>query len=226
LSIVYRARNKKTNKFYVGQYSGTLDARIKMHYWDCQRRDENGKLTHHHKMAKALRKYAKKDWEWTLLEVGLTTAEADKYEIHYIANYNSYFDGFNSTTGGKRGYTESVETKAKKSKSARKPKEDTSNFRTKQEETTKQKIGKANQKWITIDGVTYPSVGGAAKELDVDVSTIYYWEKAGTREIIRPSRKVRVDGIVYDTPAKAAKAIGVDKASVTYWLKTGKAIKA
>ena len=52
--IIYEAKNAITGKSYVGQTTTSLKLRIKRHY-NHSKRDDNH-------FARALRKYAKKDW--------------------------------------------------------------------------------------------------------------------------------------------------------------------
>lgn len=98
--LIYRAYNKITHKSYIGQTKFTLEHRKVGHYRSAWAK--NGSSTIH--FMKALRKYKQNDWDWTILDSRLSLEQLDDREIYRIAQFNTYKDGYNSTTGG-QGYT-------------------------------------------------------------------------------------------------------------------------
>lgn len=91
--IIYCARNIKNNKRYIGQTIKSLNARIKLHYYS-----ESCTLFH-----RALMKYEKEDWEWTVLDIGEAgqeLSEKEQYWIQYYDTYNNPDKGYNLTKGG------------------------------------------------------------------------------------------------------------------------------
>lgn len=89
--IIYKATNLVTNKIYIGQTKRSLHERIKGHYDTAI----NGKF----KFCKALRKYNKDDWKWEIIEEA-DIESLDTLEIKYIAKFDTYKNGYNSTLGG------------------------------------------------------------------------------------------------------------------------------
>jgi len=80
----------------------TLSRRRTRHYADM-----NDSTCHFHN---ALRKYKKSDWKWEVLFY-CEQADVSDYEIKVIALHDTYNNGYNSTTGGERGYKVSDETR-------------------------------------------------------------------------------------------------------------------
>ena len=96
MGIIYRARNIVTDKSYVGKTTYSLGHRISNHY-------AKSKQVNYH-FSKALRKYQKCDWEWSIL-CEAKDEDLDELEIFYIAKFDSYNNGYNSTLGGGGGST-------------------------------------------------------------------------------------------------------------------------
>lgn len=114
--------DKGIEKSYIGQtYLQTIEQRFgdngKGYTYDSKKENKEAD----HKFARAIRKYG---WDAFNHEVVLTieceTEEElifwlDEWEKWYIEKYNSFYNGYNSTTGGGRGKKDSEETKLKKS---------------------------------------------------------------------------------------------------------------
>lgn len=82
-------------KFYIGQ-TYDINKRWKEHM--------NEKYRSDYKVYRAMRKYAITLNCFSVEEDNiLTQEEADTKEIYYIEKYNSFYDGYNSTLGGKLG---------------------------------------------------------------------------------------------------------------------------
>ena len=90
--IIYRAFNRVSGKSYIGQTCSTLDRRKIEHYSDVKRK--------RYKFQNALNKYNKEDWVWTTL-IETEQYKLDYYERHFIKEFGSHKNGYNSTPGGK-----------------------------------------------------------------------------------------------------------------------------
>lgn len=88
--IIYLAKNTVSGKCYVGKTTRTLEQRKKEHYRDTIKED--------YKFGRALQKYKKTDWEWTVLaEVFLE--ELEENEIFFIKDLDTFKNGYNTLTG-------------------------------------------------------------------------------------------------------------------------------
>jgi group I intron endonuclease len=88
LNSIYKITNVITNESYIGETTKTLEQRFKEH---CQGRPS---LFHD-----ALKKYGKENFTIELLEI----TEDINAEETWIAHYDTYNNGYNSTKTGKRG---------------------------------------------------------------------------------------------------------------------------
>lgn len=107
--IVYKAVNKKNGKCYIGQTVKTLNERKSGHFTSVRKKDNS----YFHK---ALRKYGKENFEWSVLCECYTKEEMDEKEIYYIQELKSHVkegNGYNLTLGGggNLGWIPSEETK-------------------------------------------------------------------------------------------------------------------
>ena len=114
--------DKGVEKNYIGQvYNRTPKQRwgINGKGYTSQKR-EDGQLSY---FGKAIIKYGWDNFTHEVLEViECETLEElvltlDKLEIHYIEKYDSFYNGYNETTGGKNGYIVSETTKKRQSNS-------------------------------------------------------------------------------------------------------------
>lgn len=94
---LYIIKNTVNDKVYIGKTYNTIEQRFKEHKQDARRESRK-----HNKFQRAIRKYGEENFYIELLgqfEEGLLE---DK-EIEYIAKYDSYHNGYNSTLGGDSG---------------------------------------------------------------------------------------------------------------------------
>lgn len=103
IGIIYKCLCLNTNKVYIGQTSRSLEARMKEHIRESFNEYHPSYNYHFHR---AIRKYGKQNFEWSILET-IRTDNADNLqevlnslEIKYIQQYDSYYNGYNSTLGG------------------------------------------------------------------------------------------------------------------------------
>lgn len=99
-----------TDKWYIGQ---TIDeqGRFKRHIDDAINKKDN---THFHR---ALRKYGLENWVYCVLEDNVLKENLNLKEIEWIEYYDSFYNGYNLTTGGDTNYIVSEEYRRKLSES-------------------------------------------------------------------------------------------------------------
>lgn len=100
--IVYKATNKVNGKKYIGLTKRTLEDRIYRHVRESEKKDLH---TYNTPFKRAIRKYGIDNFEWEILEEGLTENEAYDLEKYYIEKYKTYYkfsnsNGYNATVGG------------------------------------------------------------------------------------------------------------------------------
>ena len=94
---LYIIRNTVNDKVYIGKTYNTIEQRFKEHKNDARRESRK-----HNKFQRAIRKHGEDNFYIELLgqfEEGLL----EEKEIEYIAKYDSYYNGYNSTLGGDSG---------------------------------------------------------------------------------------------------------------------------
>lgn len=106
--IIYRAYCLVTNKSYIGQTRQDFITRKRSHINESFNQNCQAYNYHFHK---AIRKYGIDSFEWSILEtIETSSIESlsnclDILEIKYIKVYDSFLNGYNSTTGGSATYT-------------------------------------------------------------------------------------------------------------------------
>src|SRR5208283_148386 len=112
MSIIYKITNTINGKIYIGQSKFSLDKRWKEHLRDYNRSYKNNHFYN------AIRKYGIDCWIFEVLEEVNDISNLNEAEMKWIEYYDTFNNGYNSTTGGDGGYIRSEETKEK----MRKPK--------------------------------------------------------------------------------------------------------
>lgn len=117
---IYIIRNTVNDKVYIGQTSQSVKERFTQHMKPSSR-----KLRGTYKIYNAIKKYGRDKFYVETLETGIAKEDIDRKEIEYIAKYDSFENGYNSTQGGdgktiakiedvelfKKLYTDGVELK-------------------------------------------------------------------------------------------------------------------
>lgn len=97
---IYKIENKINGKVYIGQ-SCNLQSRMLEHTYPSKYNNSN-KSSYNFPLYKAIRKYGIENFSFTIIEQ-CKLNELDEREIYWIAYYNSYYNGYNATLGGKTG---------------------------------------------------------------------------------------------------------------------------
>ena len=111
---VYRITNNVNGKLYFGLTKRNISERMKQHRYSANR---GAKFL----ISRAIKKYGWSCFSVDIIESGLTKDEACSMEIRLIKQSGScYENGYNMMPGGQVGISLRPETKARKSKSAKK----------------------------------------------------------------------------------------------------------
>ncbi len=94
MAYIYIIKNKINNKVYIGQTRKTIEARWKKHCQDMFRLD--------YLLYRAMRKYGVENFYIEEIEQ-CSPEQLNEREIYWIAYYNSFHNGYNSTLGGGGG---------------------------------------------------------------------------------------------------------------------------
>ena len=93
--FIYKATSKTTGKIYIGLSTQTLEKRISQH-----NSHAFGLQSEYH-FHRAIRKYGVDDFVYEIIEDNINDIEYLKQrEQYWIKQYNSYYEGYNSTLGG------------------------------------------------------------------------------------------------------------------------------
>ena len=97
-NVIYAYRKKSNNKIvYIGQTTN-LDTRHKQHTqydpFNINTREYN------YPLSRGIRKYGEQEYELIILEDNLSKDQLNDREKYWIQYYNTYFDGYNQSTGG------------------------------------------------------------------------------------------------------------------------------
>jgi len=98
-NVIYAYKKKSTNKIvYVGQTTN-LSERHKTHI-NYDPFNINCK-EYNYPLSRGIRKYGEAEYELIILEENVPLDKLDEQEIYWIAYYDTYFNGYNQSTGGK-----------------------------------------------------------------------------------------------------------------------------
>lgn len=127
-SIIYKITNQVTNKSYIGQTQQSLEIRWKQHIKDSNKSN--------FKFSRSIRKYGSECWKIEILESNLDPFFLNEREVYWISHFDTFKNGYNSTTGGTQRICFSEESLIKMSVAKR---------GTFHSEETKKKIGEASK---------------------------------------------------------------------------------
>ena len=116
---IYKITNLIAGKSYIGWTSKGVPQRWRQHVRAATKGGDNRKFYN------AIRKYGADVWDIIVLGTATDKAHACEIERKFIAEFNTYHNGYNSTTGGdgNRGMVMSVEANRKRSEALKgKPK--------------------------------------------------------------------------------------------------------
>jgi len=96
MGVIYKITNTITEKSYIGQTKHTAQYRWRQHIWESKHPDANQSR----KLNNAIIKYGEDLFEITTLLI-CDDIDLDEKEIEYIAQYDTFNNGYNLTSGGK-----------------------------------------------------------------------------------------------------------------------------
>jgi group I intron endonuclease len=108
-NIVYKVTNLINGRVYIGQTYKTLEKRNQEHFSDALYDFSKGITNQPFHLA--LMKYGEKFFHWEILKENLSIEEANTLETSFIKEFDSFNNGYNATTGGKKYWRHSDETK-------------------------------------------------------------------------------------------------------------------
>lgn len=92
---IYIIKNDINKKVYIGQTTMTVHERFMTHMKPSTAKQRSG-----YKLYMAVKKYGKEHFFVETLESNVPLEQLDMKEIQYIAKYDSFYNGYNSTKGG------------------------------------------------------------------------------------------------------------------------------
>ena len=97
-NVIYAYKKKSSNKIvYVGQ-TNNLDYRHKQHIKYDPYNPNNKE--YNYPLSRGIRKYGEDEYELIILEDDLLQDQLNEREIYWIKFYDTYFNGYNQSTGG------------------------------------------------------------------------------------------------------------------------------
>ena len=97
-NVIYAYKKKSSNKIvYVGQ-TNNLDYRHKQHIKYDPYNPNNKE--YNYPLSRGIRKYGEDEYELIILEEDLRQDQLNEREIYWIKFYDTYFNGYNQSTGG------------------------------------------------------------------------------------------------------------------------------
>ena len=104
MGFIYIIKNKINDKVYIGQTTNTVQYRFNQHLMNANFEYKTGHLYN------AMRKYGKENFYVETIEE-ISNELLDEREIYWIAYYDSFQNGYNSTIGGEgdKKYSEEEE---------------------------------------------------------------------------------------------------------------------
>lgn len=97
-NVIYAYKKKSSNKIvYVGQ-TNNLDYRHRQHIKYDPYNPNNKE--YNYPLSRGIRKYGENEYELIILEDNLRLDQLNDREIYWIKYYDTYFNGYNQSTGG------------------------------------------------------------------------------------------------------------------------------
>ena len=97
-NVIYAYKKKSSNKIvYIGQ-TNNLDYRHRQHIKYDPYNSNNKE--YNYPLSRGIRKYGENEYELIILEDNLRLDQLNDREIYWIKYYDTYFNGYNQSTGG------------------------------------------------------------------------------------------------------------------------------
>lgn len=98
MAIIYRISHKITNKAYIGASKNSIDKVKAMHIKDGRKYVSQ---SYSPSINWAIKQEGAKAFYWEILKDNIPSKELDYWETHFIAQYNTFHEGYNTTIDGK-----------------------------------------------------------------------------------------------------------------------------
>lgn len=99
MNVIYGYKKQSINKIvYVGQ-TNNLEYRHKQHIQYDPFNVNN--IEYNYPLSRGIRKYGEDEYQLIILEKDIPNDKLDEREIYWIKYYDTYFNGYNQSTGGK-----------------------------------------------------------------------------------------------------------------------------
>ena len=204
MALVYKITNEVTNKAYVGYTNLTLECRFDQHLKAAEKYEGSSR-----KLYNSIQKHGTDCWTAEALYDGLTVEQAKELEIKSIAEFDTYYNGYNSTLGGdgNNGIVMSDESNRKRSEALKGIAKDYDRMLGKMHtEETKQKIAQAHT------GMKKPWVKWTKEQVEKRAMT----RRALTKEQHDDILRLRAEGL---TIRETAEQVGLSTDMVKKWAK-------
>lgn len=207
---------------YVGMTKLPIEKRLDKHFSHAvedKASFDNGKIHRIRTVLKALLKYGKDNITIKKLDECVGYTKACELEVKYIAELNTFKNGWNETVGGEgQPSCTPDEATRKKISEANKGRVRTEEAVLENRERAKARYAagfaptaaSANRKQVTIDGVHFQSIKEACEYFKVDSRTVKLYDKRGTSEGAS-KESILIYGVEYPSKVAAYKALGWHK---------------
>lgn len=215
MGYIYMLIDKRNGKKYVGKHNGK-----KTNYWS------SGLIPN-----RIANKHGKEVFDKVILEDNITSDNLlNEKEIHYIALYNTFEEGYNSTIGGEGGGHWIYNKTDEELEEIKRKKSEKMKGRVFSEETRKKMSESAKNKFFTKEhrdniGRAVSKRGGIphTKETKAKLSKIMSGRKNPEHSKFmsdnNPSaQKVSIEGVIFRTIKEASEKLSISRSTIKYRL--------
>lgn len=223
--VIYRIVNFTNGKCYIGQTCNPKQ-RKSAHFSDLKR-DVHKNIY----LQRAFNKDGRRAFYFEILESGIPSDKVNNREIYWIAHFNSFKDGYNSTIGGgdapTRGVVcvwnnqqfDSIADAARANNLSL-----TAMLHRIQQGWSSDADMPVKNKQITWNATVYESINEASRILGIPLTTLHRWVNLGFKgdeDIADFDTECTWNGITYKSASQAAKANGVHPVTMQERLRNG-----
>lgn len=221
--FIYETTNTISGKKYIGKCATTVN-------------DRDIYLGSGVALKEDIKKLGRENFKREILQYADSEEELQQLELHYLKEAgipnDNYYNKRITQGGGERYSRMPEETLTRKMESLREHATGSKNAMYEKEKTLKQKtaVSKANSRAVTIDGIKYPSMTQASKELGINVTTIAFRldsplfvnyvrdvpkKKHKSGNASNKKKRVSIQGKIYNSRQEASESLGCSPTKVT-----------